>query len=372
MGKIGKRTLMSVMTIYLVPCLIVCAVGSVVLEGVTLYLQSWTASVLALGEHIGNTDDENRYYIIFQLLYYLRIVLIPLWTVLCLWVTARIFVHREIKPPVDTLMKASDRILNDELDFKVECPTDNELGRLCGSFEEMRRDLYDSNYNLWKALEERKRLNSAFSHDLRTPITVLSGYTELLAQCGGKLSPEKQAEIMTKISAQVDRLKSYTEKMSGVNKLEDIIPDVKPVRFGELCRHISESGELLCADKFSFTSAGDSERQIYTDPELIMEVFLNLASNAIHYTSSRVECHAELSEDSLRIVITDDGPGFSEDAMRKAWKPFYRDESEEDKTHFGLGLYICWLLCRKLGGNIIIENAPDGGGMVTACVNITQ
>ena len=57
--------------------------------------------------------------------------------------------------------------------------------------------------------------------------------------------------------------------------------------------------------------------------------------------------------------------GFSEEAMRKAWKPFYRDESEEDKNHFGLGLYICWLLSRKLGGGITIENNADGGGMVT-------
>ena len=370
MGKIGKRTLMSVMTLYLVPCLIACAVGNAAIEGVTLYLQLWTASVSAFGERIGNTYDTNIYYIVSELIYYSRIVLIPLWTVLCLWVTVRIFVRREIKSPVDTLMKASDRILNDELDFKVECPTDNELGRLCGSFEEMRRNLYDSNYSLWKALEERKRLNSAFSHDLRTPITVLSGYTELLSQCSGKLGPEKQAEIMTKITAQVDRLKSYTEKMSGVNKLEDIIPDVKPVRFGELCRHISESGELLCEDKFRFAFSGDGERLIHTDSELIMEVFLNLAANALHYTRTFVDCRAELSEDSLSIVLTDDGPGFSEDAMRKAWKPFYRDESDEDKTHFGLGLYICWLLCRKLGGNIIIDNAPDGGGMVTACVNI--
>ncbi len=368
MDKISKRTLLTALIRYLIPCLTVCVVGGIIIESVTVYLQTWFVNATDWSK-----EPTYRYYMTGKLLYCSRIVLVPLWSVLCLCVTAQIFFRREIAPPVDTLMKASDRIRNDELDFKVGCSTDNELGRLCGSFEDMRRNLYDSNYTLWKSLEERKRLSSAFSHDLRTPITVLNGYMELIKQCGGKLAPEKQTEIMEKMAGQVDRLKSYTEKMSGVNRLEDIIPEVKPITFGELCRHISESGELLCgSDVFRFISDGDGEQVVYTDTELLMEIFLNLASNALHYTESFVECRAELGESSLKIVVNDDGRGFSEDAMRKAWKPFYRDESEEDKTHFGLGLYICWLLSRKLGGGITIENASGGGGMVTAEVNIMQ
>ena len=369
MDKVGKRTLASALVRYLVPCIIVCAVGALVIEGLTVYLGKWTLSVYEDSGPYERDYIGDKFYMISQLMFCLRIVLVPIWAAACLWVTAHVFLRSEIQSPVDTLIKASDKIRNDELDFTVECPTDNELGRLCGSFEDMRRNLYDSNYTLWKALEERKRLNSAFAHDLRTPITVLCGYAELIDKCGGKLPPEKQAEIMTKMAAQVERLKSYTEKMSGVNKLEDIIPDVKPVRFDELCRHISESGELLCGERFSFTAVGDGESLVNTDAELLMEVFLNLAANATHYAKTVVDCRAELRGSSLRLVVTDDGCGFSEDAMRQAWKPFYRDESEEDKTHFGLGLYICWLLCRKLGGGITIENAPSGGGMVTAEVN---
>lgn len=373
MDKIRKRTLASALLVYLVPCVIVCAAGGFIIEAVSSYLQMWCLNVFyGNSEMYGKDALADKFYLISELCYYLRIALVPLWAGACLWVTAHIFIRREIQPPVDTLVEASDRIRSDELDFRVECPTDNELGRLCGSFEDMRCSLYDSNYSLWKALEERKRLNSAFAHDLRTPITVLSGYTELIEQCGGRLSPEKQAEMLTKMAGQVERLKSYTEKMSGVNKLENIIPDVKPVPFAELCRNISESGGLLCGEKLVFGSDGDGERLVYTDSELVMEVFLNLVSNALHYTKTFVRCSAELGESSLKIIVTDDGCGFSEDAMRQAWKPFYRDESEEDKTHFGLGLYICWLLCRKLGGSITIDNAPSGGGMVTAEVNILK
>ena len=118
-----------------------------------------------------------------------------------------------VTPLASTL---SDRILSDDLDFKVESSCTNELGQLCVSFEEMRKNLYESNYELWKSLEERKRLNSAFAHDLRTPITVLKGYADLVKQFSGRLSPEKQAEILQKMSSQISRLEHYTEKMNCI------------------------------------------------------------------------------------------------------------------------------------------------------------
>ena len=231
----------------------------------------------------------------------------------------------------------------------------------------MRQNLYSSNYKLWKSLEERKRLNSAFSHDLRTPITVLKGYMELIEQFDGKLSPDKQADILSKMSGQIDRLENYTEKMSSLHKLEDIIPDVNSITFGNICDQLEENGRLLCGEgKFSFASEGDSSTSVCTDMELAMQVFLNLVSNALRYADSRVECTASVSEKEMSIVVSDDGKGFSEEAIRKAWQPFYRAGNDNDKEHFGLGLYICKLLCCKNGGDIMIENNENGGGKVTA------
>jgi len=353
----------------IIPALAVCTAGNLIIEAVFSYLREWR---LSLYEYKMFYDASSASYWMSLLLRFGNIILIPLWSLLCLWTAMRIFSRREISEPVETLMKASDRILNDDLDFRVENAADNELGRLCGSFENMRRNLYDSNYSLWKALEERKRLNSAFSHDLRTPITVINGYMELLRDCGSDLSPEKRDEIMKKMAGQVERLKNYTDKMSSIHKLEDIIPDIQSLTFGQICDQISESGTLLCGGEvFSFTAEGDREQVINTDPELLTEIFLNLASNAQHYTNTCVRCMAVTDGESLSIEVSDDGSGFSEEAMRKAWKPFYRDENEEDRNHFGLGLYICWLLSRKLGGGITIENGEYGGGKVTASIAVS-
>lgn len=351
---------------YLIPSCVVCAVGAVAIEALTTYLQHWYLNRI-WGSYDSLVTEAPDNMLPYDLLYYARVVLVPIWAVLCLLFTARVFYRREIKAPVDVLTRASERILGDDLDFSVECDSRNELGALCGSFEEMRKNLYDSNYRLWKSLEERKRLNSAFSHDLRTPITVLKGYMELMEQYDGELSPEKQSEILAKMSGQVGRLEHYTEKMSSLHKLEDIIPDVSGVGFGTLCAQLGESGRLLCGDeRFSFAAEGDARAVLYTDTELIMQVFMNLVSNAQRYAASRVECAARLTDGELLLTVSDDGCGFSEEALRKAWQPFYRADNENDREHFGLGLYICHLLCRKAGGSIAVGNGESGGGTVTA------
>ena len=367
MDQVKKKTLPAALLRYLIPALAVCTVGNLLIELAFTYLRIWYTSLYVYYPPDGAVGTFSGGGWVYPFLRFGNIVLIPLWSTLCLWTAVQIYSRREIEEPVRILTEASDKIRNDDLDFKVESKTENELGGLCDSFENMRRNLYDSNYSLWKALEERKRLNAAFSHDLRTPITVLNGYMELMQQCGGNLSPEKREEILAKMAGQIDRLKNYTEKMSSVHKLEDIIPDVREVTFGYICEQISENGRLLCgADIFRFTCEGDPEQVIQTDPELLTEIFLNLAANAQHYTNTCVRCRAAADREKLRITVSDDGSGFSEEAIRKAWKPFYRDENEEDRNHFGLGLYICWLLSRKLGGGITIENGPEGGGMVTA------
>ena len=68
----------------------------------------------------------------------------------------------------------------------------------------------------------------------------------------------------------------------------------------------------------------------------------------------------------LRIVVSDDGPGFTPEALSHAAEPYYRGSDAEADVHFGLGLYICRLLCEKHGGRLALGSAPSGGAEVTA------
>ena len=381
MDKIKKGSLKKSFARYLLICFIASVVGCMVIYGILDYFQIWYAEKYAsifIPDNFSPDDCELSKKLpdnmwLYDLMHYGKSVGMSLWTVLCSWVTVNIFHDRELKKPIDTLVSASDRILGDDLDFEISCDSKNELGQLCCSFENMRKNLYNSNYELWKSLEERKRLNSAFSHDLRTPITVLKGYTELVKKYDSRITQEKQTDILMKMSVQIDRLEHYTEKMSSLHKLEDIIPEETEIDFSLLCSQLEESGKLICGEKRFTVSAEKSDTQpIFTDHELVMQVFENLVSNAVRYAVSEIRCDVSLSDAVMAISVSDDGNGFSDEVMRKAWQPFYRGEKENEREHFGLGLYICRLLCRKCGGELYVGNTESGGGKVTAKFSVKK
>ena len=151
MAKMNKKTLSAALIKYLVPCFAVCFIGNIIIGVTFSYLFNWYMDYKYY-QYEGIIEINNiEHLFAYRLLRYGNLVIIPMWSVLCLWVTVKVYCRREITSPLKTLMKASDKILNDDLDFKVECDTDNELGSLCGSFENMRQNLYNSNYSLWKA-----------------------------------------------------------------------------------------------------------------------------------------------------------------------------------------------------------------------------
>ena len=292
-------------------------------------------------------------------------LLIPLWVVLCVAAAGYLFYTRELRVPIEKLMKASRKIAENDLAFSLRYEKNDEMGRLCTAFEEMRGKLFASNLEIWQTMEERRRLSAAFSHDLRTPLTVLGGYVELMQSYGEKLAPEKRAEILSKMEQQVKRLKSYTEQMNAVQKLEDIQPELTEVKLSALCSQIKDTGSIICADKAFVMTAPESDETVLADSGLVIRVCENLASNAVRFAKNEVSAEVSLDGDKLSVAFSDDGAGFSEEALRKADRPFYRGDKDSNQ-HFGLGLYICRLLCMKCGGGLSLANGENGGGRVTA------
>ncbi len=77
---------------------------------------------------------------------------------------------------------AFEQIAADNLDFSVQYDAEDELGTLCKSFERMKNELLNNYKRIWRMTEERRKLNAAFAHDLRIPLTVLQGYTDFLEE----------------------------------------------------------------------------------------------------------------------------------------------------------------------------------------------
>lgn len=309
--------------------------------------------------------------ITYNVISYVQVVLIPLWLFACVGLVVWIFYKREIEKPLRVLRDASEKIADNYLDFEMEPVRDNELGRLRDGFEKMRAALYENNRATWQQLEERKRLNAAFAHDMRTPITVLKGYGEMLERYipEGRISQNKLLEILGMMNGQIRRLENYTQKMSSIRKLEDLEQELAPVKASELNEKLRNMCKILGQDiVYGFGGEGT----LFLDETLVLEVCENLVSNGLRYARQmlqvtvqaqereRIEAGEE-TERYLEIVVEDDGPGFSPEDLQHATDPFYRGEGQMEQSHFGLGLYICRLICTKCGGSLTLANGICGG-----------
>ncbi|MBD5528825.1 MAG: HAMP domain-containing histidine kinase [Lachnospiraceae bacterium] len=391
-------------------CAFLAFLGSMAIGFGTNYLQNWYSSSYMEGEdtriwkdgyeiiidqsgnlHYSYVGEEVPTYdkrqinltkeLTFDIISYAQTVLIPLWILACVWSIVWIFYKRELEKPLRVLQDASEKIADNCLDFELEPVKDNELGRLRDGFEKMRAALYENNRAMWQQVEERKRLNAAFAHDMRTPITVLKGYGEMLERYipEGRISQDKLMEILGMMNGQIRRLENYTQKMSSIRKLEDLEPEVAPVKAAALDEKLRSMCEILGQEiLYSFSGEGI----LGLDETLVLEVCENLISNGLRYARQRLQVTVrvaegelsgseEESERYLEITVEDDGPGFSPEDLQHATDPFYRGEGQMEQSHFGLGLYICRLICGKCGGSLILSNAVCGG-RVTARFKIVS
>ena len=105
------------------------------------------------------------------------------------------------------------------------------------------------------------------------------------------------------------------------------------------------------------------------DKTLIERMIDNVISNSIRYAKEQITMDIRWRTGLLSICICDDGPGFSENALKAAATVFYKENSEND--HFGLGLSICDTLCRKQDGTLALRNGENGGACVVMSIVAT-
>lgn len=290
------------------------------------------------------------------------VITTPVYSALCIIAAAMLFYRNKIKKPLSILTAASGKIAENDLDFIIDYDSKDELGQLCNSFEIMRSALADNLSDMWRQMEERKQLNAAFAHDLRTPLTILKGYDEMLRDS----SDENTKATALTMEKHITRLERYADSMSSLQRMEDMKPEYNPVFSEELVSALSECADILCqkSGKKLYLQSKLMSKKVFADVELITEVNNNLISNAVRYAEANVTLCLNEAAGGLMLSVSDDGRGFSESSLHKAVNPYFTEENNRFE-HFGLGLYICKILCERHGGYLKLENL-DPGAKVTA------
>lgn len=274
-----------------------------------------------------------------------------------------LYYHIKLKQPISTLRNGISRIRNHDLDFSMPVHSDDELGQLCTAFDTMREELLKSNQELWRQAEERKRLNAAFSHDLRNPITVLKGTIKLLRQG----TADEQA--IDRLESYTLRIEQYAEAMSSIQRLEQMPVRINEYSYSLLHSELEETAKILAGALEPSVSAPD-KGTIQLDHGLVLTVAENLIGNAARFAKSKIEIHLERKGNFLHLSVTDDGPGYPVELIQSGPKPF--GKMKEDSAHFGMGLYSSQILCLKHGGTLTLENSKSYGATATASFQINQ
>ncbi|MBD5485668.1 MAG: HAMP domain-containing histidine kinase [Lachnospiraceae bacterium] len=330
----------------------------------------------------------------------LSCVLVPVG---CVGIASLLFYRYKLKKPIAVLQMGTERIREHDLDFEIPEVSGDELGQVCAAFETMRAELLQTNQELWRQAEERKRLNAAFSHDLRNPVTVLKGTVKLLKQGTADDHALERLEIY------VLRLERYVEAMSSIQRLEQMPVQKKEMELCILRDEVEETARLLapnvetqvCVEDRAAAYGDDgrtSATSLVLDHGLFLTVAENLIGNAARYAQSRIDVQLSIRTDMqyfdgemdekrnmadeqevfktgaknqqfFVMTVTDDGCGYPAKLIKDGPRPFGR--IEEDALHFGMGLYTSQMLCVKHGGMLTLENDSINGGAKATAVFVT-
>lgn len=313
----------------------------------------------------GELSDEKQIY--YWMVTALMVVFPVFYIIIASVIVAKFYYKLKLQTPLEDLKNGMHYISEQNLDFQIKYRSEDELGKLCDTFEHMRNEVYKSNRKMWDMLQERKALTASISHDLRTPITVINGYLDYLEKSmeKGILTNDVLRTTLQNMAGATGRLHRYVDCVNDIQKIEDI--EIKK-DFYDLKIFISEITQgfsLLAEQHKKQLEVQDLSRtlQIQTDRDILCKVLENVFDNALRFANDKIWLTIEETEHCVSFVIQDDGIGFTPEELSSAASFFYG--SPTNGGNFGIGLSISKILCEKLGGVLYLRNRPEHGASVT-------
>ena len=275
---------------------------------------------------------------------------------------------------IDKLLTVVHKIEDQDLEFEIQKSRLFEVDQALDALDHMRLALRQSLERQWYDDKMRQEQLSALAHDLKTPLTIICGNTELLFDTSLSAEQRECAEYIENSSLQ---MQEYVQALIEAAKSWDSYkPCMKRVSIDSLLLELKNQIDGLCTvNNISLHwDCGHYPAYIMADHDLLIRMLINVLSNAVEHTPQGGEVIFEIEEHSneLFFLITDTGKGFSDEALKHATEQFFmEDDSRISKSHYGIGLYVAASIAKKHNGKIILENsAVAGGAKVTIQISL--
>lgn len=241
--------------------------------------------------------------------------------------------------PIISITKTAKRF--GEGDFDVEFK-----GKGYKETEKLAEVLNDAKNEIRKVSDLRKDLIANISHDLRTPLTMVKAYAEMIRDLSGD-NPVKRAEHVQVIIDEADRLSNLVNNLLELSKLESGNMELNRRKFSivdKINDCMTRYQLVIEQNGYDMKYEPDEDRQIDADPDKLDQVIYNFINNAINYTGDHkvIRIKQINSEKSVRIEVSDNGKGIAKELLPKVFDRYYRDAKvKRDVVGTGLGLAIC-------------------------------
>ncbi len=231
-----------------------------------------------------------------------------------------------------------------------------------------------SNQHNEELLTLRHNMMLTVSHDLRSPLTSIMGYADLLAET---TQDEKCKQYEDAIRQSSDRMLTLLNSLLSYYRLDTGKDEVEmvPFKVKDILRSLLTEYEPLAEMKhisIEGTFTGD-DTVVMGDRKRIIQIASNLLSNAVKFTKKgTVNVSIEYAGNTLGIKVKDSGTGMSEEQMKRIFAPFNRLENADTQEGFGLGLSIAKALVELLGGRIEVESHVGFGSLFTVILPVVE
>ncbi len=274
------------------------------------------------------------------------------------------FISLWLTRPIRLLTRATKRMAQGNYDYRARQVTNDELGQLTTDFNNMANALEDNISMLEEEIRSREDFVAAFAHELKTPLTAIIGYADMLRS--RRLDEEKSFMSANYIYTEGKRLEAMSFRLLEIMVTKRSEIRLQPVFVDTMFRNLYQMYVVNKRVNMQFTY---DKAMVEADPDLLLSVLINILDNGCKASEpgSPIKVRGILKENGYRFAVRDYGIGIPEEEQNKITKAFYMvDKSRaRSKNGAGLGLALCAEILQLHNSSLEIESSPGKGSCIS-------
>ncbi|SET48298.1 HAMP domain-containing sensor histidine kinase [[Clostridium] polysaccharolyticum] len=292
-----------------------------------------------------------------------------------------LWIYQGMICPLNILRNGIYRMKNGDLDFEIRADNDDEIGRICDDFEDMRQQVKSLMEERLEYEEQMKMLISNISHDLKTPITAIKGYSEGILD-GVADTPEKLDKYLKIIYAKANDMTYLVDELSFYSKIDN---NRIPYNFTRvnLNQYFTDCFDDLILDlelkqiELSYKNYVAKDAEVFVDVEQLKRVINNIVGNSVKYMDKEkglIEVVVKEKADMVCVSFTDNGEGVPKEDLNRIFERFYRTDQSRNSSRAGsgLGLAIAKKIVKEHGGEIWADGKEGEGLSISFTLRIAK